>query len=182
MRLPPTPLLLAALLGLSQCKKSNPDPVSQLPPATQTGANTFGCLVNGQPWTPSGNDGLPNSVALYDPGINSPGGAQVNIAAYRIGSPDTYMNLYCGPITPLKNTFTMAIPLNKPPLTEADGCYEGGSASFCGSNLTYLAGQIVLTRVDEKAGIIAGTFWFSAVQRGRNDTLKVTQGRFDYKI
>lgn len=182
MRLPPTPLLLAALLGLSQCKKSDPDPVSQLPPATQTGANTFGCLVNGQPWLPSGNNGTPNSVALYDPGINTSGGAQVNIAAYRVGSPDTYMNLYCGPITPLKSTFTMGIPLNRPPLAEATGCYEGGSVSFCNSSLAYIKGQIVLTRMDEQAGIIAGTFWFTAVRIGSSDTLKVTQGRFDYKI
>lgn len=26
------------------------DPIDQLPPATQTGANTFGCLVNGEPF------------------------------------------------------------------------------------------------------------------------------------
>ena len=45
-------LLLATLLGLSQCKKNDSgpaDPASQLPPATQSGANTFGCLLNGQP-------------------------------------------------------------------------------------------------------------------------------------
>lgn len=58
-RRPPL-LLLAALLGLSQCKKHDPDPVDQLPPATQTGANTFGCLLNGQLWTPSGNNSVPN--------------------------------------------------------------------------------------------------------------------------
>ena len=54
-------LLLAALLGLSQCKKKDADPdppaspLSQLPPETQTGQRTFGCLVNGQAWTPAGN-------------------------------------------------------------------------------------------------------------------------------
>ncbi|GAA4504102.1 hypothetical protein GCM10023172_29960 [Hymenobacter ginsengisoli] len=58
MRLPPTSLLLAALLGLSQCKKNDSSPAKpedQLPPATQTGQHTFGCLLNGQPWTPAGN-------------------------------------------------------------------------------------------------------------------------------
>ena len=55
----PTPLLLAALLGLSQCKKH--DPESALPPATQTGASTFGCLVNGQAWTPKGNNSYSNA-------------------------------------------------------------------------------------------------------------------------
>jgi hypothetical protein len=30
------------------------DPVSQLPPATMTGANTFGALLDGEPFIPSG--------------------------------------------------------------------------------------------------------------------------------
>ena len=66
-QLPPTALLLAALLGLSQCKKTEADPVDQLPPATQTGANTLGCLVNGQAWTPAGNSGPSNYAISYDP-------------------------------------------------------------------------------------------------------------------
>ena len=178
MRLPPTPLLLAALLGLCQCKKKDPDPVSQLPPATQTGANTFGCLVNGQPWLPSGNNGGPNSVALYDPGINTPSGAQLNIATYRISDSRTYIRLACGPIVAQKRTFVMTLPM-----TEANGCYEGLDGSYCGgSALTYLKGQMVLTRIDEQIGIISGTFWFTSVRRGSPDTLKVTQGRFDYKF
>jgi hypothetical protein len=41
--------LLALLAG---CKKEDqiPYPLSELPPATQTGARTFGCLINGKPW------------------------------------------------------------------------------------------------------------------------------------
>jgi hypothetical protein len=44
-----TLLLLALLAG---CKKEDqiPYPLSELPPATQTGARTFGCLINGEPW------------------------------------------------------------------------------------------------------------------------------------
>ena len=30
-------------------------PLEQLPPATQTGANTFGCLVDGEVYIPKGN-------------------------------------------------------------------------------------------------------------------------------
>jgi hypothetical protein len=180
-------LLLSALALalLTQCHKRDPDPAKpedQLPAATQTGANTFGCLVNGQPWLPSGNNGTPNSVALYDPNTSSYGGAQLNIAAYRIAASETYINLYCGPITPLKRTFTIGIPTNRPPLAEANGCYEGSSFSFCNSSLAFIKGQLVLTRVDERAGVVAGTFWFTAVRTGSSDTLKVTQGRFDYKI
>ena len=74
-------LLYPALLLLTQCSKckNDPqpnDPASQLPPATQTGANTFGCLVNGQPYTPKGNTGASNFGVTYDPSFR--GGARVN--------------------------------------------------------------------------------------------------------
>ena len=48
-------LLLALIAG---CKKEDttpepdplPYPLSELPAATQTGENTFGCVINGEPW------------------------------------------------------------------------------------------------------------------------------------
>ena len=67
------PLYLALLL-LTQCSKSNtddpapvaPNPVDALPPATQTGQRTFGCLLNGKAWTPAGNPfGGPLLSAAY---------------------------------------------------------------------------------------------------------------------
>lgn len=45
-------LLITALILLSSCHKDDDPiaPIDQLPPATQTGAGTFGCLVNGEPF------------------------------------------------------------------------------------------------------------------------------------
>ena len=70
--------LLAALLGLGQCTKD--DPEASLPPATQTGANTFGCLVNGQVWTPKGNNGSSNYSVSYDPTYRK---GTLNVGTYR---------------------------------------------------------------------------------------------------
>src|SRR5690554_1979895 len=39
--------------SLTACNKDDDqpqDPIDQLPPVTQTGANTFGCLINGEPF------------------------------------------------------------------------------------------------------------------------------------
>jgi hypothetical protein len=51
-------LILLSWIGLYACKK-DPPPIppqiidySVLPPETQTGANTFGCLVDGKVWVP----------------------------------------------------------------------------------------------------------------------------------
>jgi hypothetical protein len=48
-------LAIASMLCFAQCKKdnNNTNPVDRLPPATQTGAGTFGCLINGQVFTPA---------------------------------------------------------------------------------------------------------------------------------
>jgi hypothetical protein len=66
------------ILMTSSCKKNNG---SSLPPATQTGAHTFGCLINGQVFTPGGGDGLGggNLTAIFEyayitPGITNPTG------------------------------------------------------------------------------------------------------------
>jgi hypothetical protein len=52
-------LLLFLALTINSCANNDDDnglvgPISQLPPATQTGANTFGALLDGEPFIPSG--------------------------------------------------------------------------------------------------------------------------------
>jgi len=80
------PLYLALLL-LTQCSKCKDDPTpadpaAGLPPATQTGANTFGCLINGQAYTPKGRVGLgDNFDVMYDPTFN---GGDLSIGTYRV--------------------------------------------------------------------------------------------------
>lgn len=48
--------LTVTVLTASMCKKKPVDPIDQLPPETQTGANTFGCLVNGEVFKPGGRN------------------------------------------------------------------------------------------------------------------------------
>ena len=48
-------IVLSLVFFGSSCKKNkNSNPINQLPPETQTGANTFGCLVNGEVFKPGG--------------------------------------------------------------------------------------------------------------------------------
>ncbi len=49
--------LLLTFFTLSCCNKDDDKPIAEidkLPPVTQTGANTFGCLLDGQAFLPSG--------------------------------------------------------------------------------------------------------------------------------
>jgi len=52
-------------ISIAGCKKHKSNPIDQLPPATQTGANTLGFLLNGEPWTPKGWDGSTTNLSLY---------------------------------------------------------------------------------------------------------------------
>ncbi|RYU81816.1 hypothetical protein [Hymenobacter persicinus] len=177
------PLYLALLL-LTQCSKckNDPrpvDPVSQLPPATQTGANTFGCLVNGQLYTPKGYAGVSNFAVLYEPG---PTGANLNILTYRITSTGRqYLVVACGPITQPR-TFSLSIPVTEGAASYVDTSRPQPCDSYDGNQApSYRRGTLTITKLDVNAGIISGTFEFTLAQPGC-DTIKVTQGRFDKKL
>ena len=175
------PLLLAALLGLSQCKKTAPAaprPEDQLPPATQNGTYAFGFLLNGQPWTPKGSNGTDNYKLIYDPGYN---GGSLQIRAYRYlpGQPNSqYVLMTC-------------TALSKPGTYPLDGVVAGAyySTGIIGPCYEYtdptpgfkMSGQLVVTRLDRQAGIVSGTFAFTLSQPGC-DTIKATYGRFDKKL
>lgn len=172
-----TALLLAALLGLSQCKKNDPDPVDQLPPATQTGAGTFGCLVNGQAWTPRGNNGFSNYSVSYDPSYHH---GTLNVSTYRyIGKEaDNYQTI---------GFFSDSLRgVGSYPLTiighqEAVFIDHVTGCKFQSRDTHYRRGTLTITRLDLRAGIIAGTFAFTLYKPGC-DSIRVTNGRFDCKL
>jgi len=176
-------LCLATLTQCSKCKNdpAPTDPAAALPPATQTGANTFGCLVNGQPYTPSGNNGTANYAVLYDPGFQ---GGNLQVMTYRY--PEARVS---------KKQRVSLGGIN----IDHVGTYQLGSIYGTGAGFTdeyraapcdeyrsdqsggYAKGAIVITRLDLQAGILSGTFAFALAQPGC-DTVKVTQGRFDKKL
>jgi hypothetical protein len=175
-------LPLLALLLLTQCHKSDPDPTKpedQLPAATQTGANTFGCLVNGQAYLPAGRVGLGSNYSVsYDPTFN---GGDLTIRTYRatltddkalmiggmsISRPGTYA---FGSATMLRTSFR-----DDSRSTPCDN-HDSRSAG------TFSKGTLTITRLDLQAGIVSGVFNY-LLAKPSCDTLKVTQGRFDYKL
>ena len=183
------PLYLALLL-LTQCSKCKNDPepatpADPLPPATQTGANTFGCLLNGQPFTPSGFDGTPNFLVLYDPGFQ---GGNLDVRVYR--NTDKAANkqaiIFGGDQISKAGTYVIKTPidLSKPgPYTASFSDFRNSSPCniYSFNPGTTTEGQFTITRLDLRAGIVSGTFEFTLAQPGCQ-TIVVTQGRFDKKI
>ena len=179
-------LLYSALLLLTQCSKCKhndpqPEPPATLPAETQTGAGTFGCLINGKVYTaPStilttgdwqsltklvvggqlhenGNrrtEGVPVSMALN--------GQLLNQQAFSMISSATPFPIF----TPGVNQFyarTVILPC----------IYDGAR---------FKTGRVELVKFDGVQRIASGRFAFALYEPGGCDTLRVTNGRFDVKF
>ncbi len=179
--------LLLICLTTSNCKKhkTTADPVSQLPPETQVGANTFGCLVNGEVFLPKGPSLNPILQCAYQYlYTNSSNGYFFQLSANAKGKKECEL-------------FSVSIGTNSLQIVEGK-TYElvnydkGRSAAqysyffTCGQFTNYntsneVVGQLNIKRFDEINQVASGTFWFNAVN-SNGDTVHVTDGRFDMQF
>ena len=172
-------LLYSALLLLTQCskcKKDDPAPLDQLPPATQPGANTFGCLVNGQAWTPKGYNGTLNLNVYYDRTYH---GGNFGINTYRINEKTTQYIVLGG--DSIANIGMYSLVSGPRTVFFSDGTKPSACQDSDGKSSRYCRGVLTLTRLDRQAGVVSGTFWFTLYKPGC-DSLRVTNGRFDRKL
>ena len=179
-------LLLAITIGFTQCCKEKPtsgndNDIPGLPPATQSGANTLGFLLNGQPWTPQGNDGGGNNLSIdFDPGFNN---GIVGIAVYKATATLPFTQGFGIGIRDSLNYFSFpkTFLLSRNSLFRARGNKEALCTMFSTDVGTFCNGQLTIDKLDRQNRIIAGRFNFTLHQNGC-DTVKVTNGRFDMKF
>lgn len=169
-------------LTSNSCRKHRRDiqsEESKLPPQTQTGANTFGCLINGKAFLPKGS-GLAGPV----------------LSCYYIQNTPTeqgyFLGLSAGDFSNTSDVFgigiytdTLQVSVGAHNLSDtAKGNYYGlySKVNYPESSKYYTTsrdpGIFTITRFDEQSQIISGTFNFNVLTK-TNDTLKVTDGRFD---
>jgi hypothetical protein len=187
-----TPLfaLVLVVICLAGCTKHNStptptNPIDQLPPATQTGANTFGCLVNGQAFLPSGSlVGGPSLFCTYE---------------YLNNNFDTGYFLNLSASMEVTSTDIASVSIGTDSLTVSAGNHYvlqqnivrgNASAQYSISSPSYspyytttnqVVGDLYLSRFDLAYQIASGTFWFNAID-ANGDTVKVTNGRFDMQF
>lgn len=155
------------LVGCEGCE-NNPTPkteLEKLPPATQKGKNTFGCLVNGKAWVTKTSI---DAVAFYQEGTFSIG-ADISSPGQSIGLSIVELGTY---------TFQEGnFDLTNIPNAAAEFTSQNSIICFYEMENT-LNGQLTLTRVDRSNLIVSGLFEFTTVV-SECDTIKVTDGRFD---
>ena len=171
-----TPLLFILLLLTFSCSKDEncDNPVDCLPPLTQTGANTAGCLVNGRVLLPSGRS-LGSGSVLHSQYL-----FHQEAYIFSIGINDRKNNQ----LVFIRNNAKLEeggfYPIELKSDTTGSGAYIIGGA---GSGIGYITtneeiGQLHITKLDEAKKIISGTFWFDAINN-EDDIVQVREGRFD---
>ena len=172
------------ILMMAGCKKNKPKTeLEKLPPITQTGANTFGCLINGQVFLPKGPSLNPILTCYYQY-IYSPSssGYVFQVAARDNSHPSILnsVNILCDSVKLEESkTYTLQEVVR--------GLSRGNYRHFTDTSLddffTYspFSGELFLKRFDETNQIASGTFWFNAVDTN-GDTVHVTDGRFDMQF
>ena len=174
-----SPLLLICFCFI-QCKKTSSMQEDQLPPATQTGANTFGCKINGKVYIPKGYNGTgtPNPHLTFDVGLNglpifAVDAKRLNTSSeFEGGVIISFQNITGVGQYSYPNNFNFSIGWS----SVLNNC---GTTAF--DTTIQLFGGGTLTRYDVTNRIISGTFNFK-FKALSCDTVLVTDGRFDYKL
>lgn len=182
-------LFFALLISISQsCKKdlsNNNAELAKLPPITQTGARTFGCLINGKAILPSGT---PYCAIFCDPIFYGdfdfqPNGQFGFVVKYFLGENSlvigldsifTYKNYF------INDTINKNVRVSLYSSKSIDSCQYIGNVIGL-SNFEKVSGNVNLSRVDVPNGIFSGTFDFTIKTKSCGN-YEVTNGRFDYKF
>ena len=154
-------LLIITTLTLCCCTNDNDkptNPVSQLPPETQNGANTFGFLINGEPVNVTNTS---NQTAIYQGGLLQLGAGGIGIDISNISANIEYD--------------LVGINLDGRARYQVDSNPQlGCQYDFEDTN----QGNITFTKIDTVNYILSGIFEFSTVTDNCQD-VKITNGRFD---
>jgi hypothetical protein len=172
-------LLLFALplLLFVACKKK----VDELPPATQTGANTFGAKVNGNFWIPQGFGPLPADNLLDAIRL----GPNFYIRARNFASSpnETEFEIFLKDVTGA-GIYPLNTTLGARSTAASYGFYVKRNFSPSNEWLTSVAfsGSVNISLLDTTNNIMSGTFQFTAEDiLGSDPPLTVTEGRFDVR-
>jgi hypothetical protein len=192
-------IFIFLLTFMLSCSKDNTNktPVEQLPPATQVGANTAGCYVNGELLLPkNGSQAIGGSPAFglttgaginFHPPIIGDDYKYFKIANLRdIGGDDIYIHL---------NDMTLGVgnytigqsngeyfvdgPNNPEIIAHVYDGVNLGKTFYSGSN----AGTITITRFDYPNGIYSGIFNATLYNKDNiSEKIQITDGRFDVNV
>jgi hypothetical protein len=162
-------IIISSCFFLEGCDlfKQDPKPkteLEKLPPITQEGKNTFGCLVNGKALIVTNTSQM---AAVYQAGgLSVSGGNDVNGEFWAV-------ELFVNEAISKNSTYNLYNDTN-----HKGQLYDEKSLCFYFTNSEH-QGTITITHFDSSAFIISGLFQFEAISDQCLGIIKITEGRFD---
>ena len=163
----------------NSCKKDKPTEIEKLPAATQTGANTYGCLVNGKAFLPYTNCSFicdPPLQFTYNPGRF---GGQFAVRVENSVFKSTIIFGLDSVIT--AGRFNYSQINNKSVRFSYRPSNNVCILSTIIDSQVSATGYVDILKFDLLQGIISGTFEFTLSKTGC-ETINITDGRFDAKL
>ena len=166
-------LLLFTLAIIFSCCNNDDDNPQALPPATQTGAGTFACYVNGKSF-------IDTSGGYFNCFYQFTGGEYY----FGIQGADTVGMITGVGLGTDKKQIEQGITYQL--IEPTDGNANGGtgitqsisSGTISYTNLQY-TGELTITKLDFTNHIVSGTFWFDVENPYTGETIQIREGRFD---
>jgi hypothetical protein len=165
-------LLFTLAITFSCCNNDEDKPIAEidkLPPATQIGANTFGCLLDGKAFLP-GN--FPNATNCF----------------YQLVDGEYYfVTSFADDIN--DNLKVIRLRTEKKQIFEGEtyDLFEwidgNATGNFTNNNIELFTththtGKLTITKLDEVNHIVSGTFWFDVLDNN-GVVHQIREGRFD---
>ncbi|GAC1597219.1 MAG: hypothetical protein NVS3B19_19590 [Ginsengibacter sp.] len=169
--------VLMISIFIIQCKKTpqSKTELEKLPPITQNGSNTLGCLINGIAWLPNDNSNSRNFKLQVDPGFAE---GSFTLAAYQVDNKGNITHFSFGSLK-CKNSGVYFLSDSGQVFTYSD---TKVSCSFENLPGVYRSGSFTITRYDLTSRIFSGTFEYTIFDKTCGDTLHFTNGRFDKQL
>ncbi len=175
--------ILCLILLLHSCRGHDDlprNPIDELPPETHTGAQTFGCLIDGRAFTPQGGGfGGPDRGSSFQ-FIYNDGDSYYQFQVFGIHNSNPFESININ--LKLSDIDDLYVGNSYPLTTFENGgvgrYFTGGQDDYKTSNLH--TGSITITHYDYDNRIVSGTFEFDVEVDG--EIVKITDGRFDMKF
>lgn len=168
-------LMVLSIIILICCKNEdeNLSPIDKLPPATQTGENTVGCLLDGEAFLP---DRAPNSTNCY----------------YQLSEGEYYFHFSFSNRNKEFELIALGVNTTKLQLfegqsysllEEVDGNASGVYFYRFSSTRTSKeeTGELTITNLDFEKQIVSGVFWYDIIDN-QGLSHKIREGRFDMRF
>jgi hypothetical protein len=169
-------IMIFLTITLCSCESCKKEYLTELPPETQTGANTFGCYANGKLFVKGEpiRFGEPSLYAVYSKELRSISLYAVN---KNIGRMAFYKYLNCANTNYQIDDFytgDVFTPLSCVDIVMYNDYYS-----------CFTPNEFVITKFDTINNIVSGRFNFILKSTNRdniNDSIIITEGRFDIPI